>query len=120
MNTDEPARQPIDFAAGLPIFDRNGVQIGVVSPAGVQEQYLMMTEGRLFHHDVGVPVSAIERSDGTGIYLNRTEQEIHDLTLGGWSSLGNVDLDSGTPASGSASATDSAPPNGEDVRKGDS
>jgi hypothetical protein len=99
MNGDN-AEQQSDFPAGMPIYDCNRQKLGVVSEAGRQEQYLIMKEGRLFHRDVAVPVSAIARSDADGIYLNRTREEIHDLTLGGWSSLGDVDLDTGTPASG--------------------
>ncbi len=98
MDTNRSAEQRSDFPEGLPIYDRNGEQLGVVSTAGVQDQYLVMKEGHLLHHDVSVPVSAIERSDTNGVYLNRTKQEIRDLTLGGWSSLGNVDLDTGEPA----------------------
>jgi hypothetical protein len=101
-----------DFPAGLPIYDRDGEELGVVSTAGRQEQYLMMKEGRFFHRDVSVPISAIARSDASGVYLNRTGQEIRDLTLGGWSSLGDVDLDTGTPASGKpADSGADLPPN---------
>jgi hypothetical protein len=95
-------QQNDDFPAGTPIYDCNGEELGVVSSAGRQEQYLIMKEGRLFHRDVAVPASAIARGDAGGVYLNRTREEIHDLTLGGWSSLGNVDLDTGKPASGPA------------------
>jgi hypothetical protein len=104
MNTNDPAHQPLDFPEGLPIFDSSGEQLGVVSEYGVQEQYLMMREGHLFHRTVSVPISAIERADTKGVYLNRTQQEIHDLTLGGWSSLGDVDLNTGVPASGETSS----------------
>ena len=83
MTTNDPAHQPLDFTAGLPIYDCNGEKLGVVSADGVQEPYLMMTEGRLVHHAVAVPISAIERSDAQSVYLNRTKQEIHDLTVGG-------------------------------------
>ena len=104
MHADDnaSAHQPPDVSAGVPIYDRNGEQLGVVSADGVQEPYLMMTEGHLLHREVAVPISAIERSDAQGVYLNQTKQEIHDLTLGGWSSLGDVDLDTGMPAAGPA------------------
>jgi hypothetical protein len=104
MTTNGPAQQPLDFTAGLPVYDCNGEQLGVVSADGVQEQYLVMTKGHLFHRDVNVPVSAIARSDDQGVYLSRTKQEIEDLTLGGWSSLGEVDLDTGESTSGSSPA----------------
>jgi hypothetical protein len=101
MNTNDSAhQQPLDFPEGLPIYDRDEEQLGVVSEFGVQEQYLVMREGHLFHRTVSIPISAIERADAKGVYLNRTRQEIHDLTLGGWSSLGDVDLNTGTPAGG--------------------
>jgi hypothetical protein len=118
MNADDHAQQPqnqaSDFPAGLPIYDCNGEQLGVVSADGVLEQDLMMTKGRLIHHEVAVPVSAIARSDAHGVYLNRTKREIDDLTLGDWSSLGDVDLntgepDTGWPASDPTSAPDQSP-----------
>jgi hypothetical protein len=119
MNANYPEQQPTDFPQGLPIYDRNGEKLGVVSADGVQENYLIMTEGRLFHHDVSVPISAIERSDSQAVYLNRTQQEIHDLTLGGWSSLGDVDLDTGVPASTIKETPTEAFQDGEDVVNAD-
>jgi hypothetical protein len=107
-------QQRDDFPAGMPIYDCHGEELGVVSTAGLQEQYLIMTEGRLFHRDVPVPASAIARSDASGIYLNRTREEIHDLTLGGWSSLGDVDLNTGMPAGGGPAGADSAAGTGPD------
>jgi len=104
MNTDDSAGQPLDFPGGLPIYDSSGEQLGVVSEYGVQEQYLMMREGHLVHRTVSVPISAIERADTNGVYLNRTRQEISDLTMVGWSSLGDVDLNTGEPASGATSS----------------
>jgi hypothetical protein len=113
MHTDDRAQQPPrqsgEFPAGLPIYDCNGEQLGVVSTDGVLEADLMMTEGHLLHHDVAVPVSAIARRDAHGVYLSRTKREIADLNLGGWSSLGDVDLNTGEPASGPANAPDKAP-----------
>jgi hypothetical protein len=118
MNADNHAQQPpkksSDFPAGLPIYDCNGEQLGVVSADGVLEQDLMMTKGRLVRREVAVPVSAIARSDAHGVYLSRTKREIDDLTLGDWSSLGDVDLntgepDTGWPASGPASTPDQSP-----------
>jgi hypothetical protein len=113
MSTNDSTQQPLDFPRGLPIYDNSGEQLGVVSEYGVQEQYLMMQEGHLLHRTVAVPISAIERADTKGVYLNRTRQEIHDLTLGGWSSLGDVDLDTGIPASGETSSP--APPLGQET-----
>ncbi len=104
MNTNDSAHLSPDFPEGMPIYDKNGEHLGEVSTDGVLENSLMMTKGRLFKHDVAIPVSAVERSDADGVYLNRTQQEIHDLTLGGWSSLGDVDLDSGESASGKVGA----------------
>jgi hypothetical protein len=96
MNGPETAAH--DFPEGLPIYDCNEKKLGTVSAFGVQSSYLVMRTGRFFHRDVSVPVSAIQRSDAQGVYLNRTREEIHDLTLGGWSSLGNVDLNTGVGA----------------------
>jgi len=110
MSTNDSAhQQPLDFPEGLPIYDRCEEQLGVVSEYGVQEQYLMMREGHLLHRTVSVPISAIERADAKGVYLNRTRREIEDLTLGGWSSLGDVDLDTGIPASGETTSSPTPP-----------
>ena len=117
MTTNNPANQPLDFPAGLPVYDRNGEQLGVVSASGVQGQYLVMTEGRLVQRDVNVPISAIARRDPQGVYLNRTKQEIENLTLGGWSSLGDVDLDTGEPASGATKAPGGSAEQGADGEK---
>ena len=93
-----PATEVRDFPEGLPIYDSQDKELGTVSALGVQSTYLLMRTGRFLHHNVSIPLSAIQRSDGQGIYLNRTRQEIHNLTLGGWSSLGNVDLNTGVRA----------------------
>jgi hypothetical protein len=98
MTGNKPVAEARDFPQGIPIYDSNGDKLGTVSAYGVQSGYLVMRKGLLFHHDVSLPVSAIDRSDAHGVYLNRTRQDIHDLTLGGWSSLGNVDLNTGVAA----------------------
>jgi hypothetical protein len=95
---NSPATEARDFPEGLPIYDCHERKLGTVSALGVQSSYLVMHTGRFFHHDVSIPVSAIQRSDEQGVYLNRTRQEIQNLTLGGWSSLGNVDLNTGVGA----------------------
>jgi Uncharacterized protein conserved in bacteria (DUF2171) len=95
---NDPAPPARDFPEGLSIYDSQDKELGTVSALGVQSRYLLMRTGRFFHHDVSIPLSAIQRSDGQGVYLNRTRQEIHNLTLGGWSSLGNVDLNTGARA----------------------
>jgi hypothetical protein len=77
-----PATEALDFPEGLPIYDCNEKKLGTVSAFGVQSSYLVMRTGRFFHHDVSIPVSAIQRSDAQGVYLNRTRQEVYDLTQG--------------------------------------
>jgi hypothetical protein len=98
MTMNEPVPPVRDFPERLPIYDNHDKELGTVSALGVQSNYLVMRTGRFFHHNVSIPVSAIARTDGQGVYLNRTRQEIHNLTLGGWSSLGNVDLNTGVRA----------------------
>jgi hypothetical protein len=93
----------------MPIYALGGKKLGLVGKGGVLGMYLIMEEGRFFRHDVSVPVSAIDRADARGVYLNRTKREIRDLTLGGWSSLGNFDLNTGRPAE-SVPNLDDAPP----------
>ena len=97
------------FACGTPIYALGGEKLGLVGKDGVLGMYLIMQEGRFFRRDVSVPVSAIDRMDAHGVYLNRTRSEIRDLTLGGWSSLGNSDLNTGKPTD-SISDLDEAPP----------
>jgi hypothetical protein len=96
--TNDSVAEAHDFPEGLPIYDCHKEKLGTVSAFGVQSTYLVMHTGRIFHHDVSIPLSAIQRSDGQGVYLNRTRQEIRNLTLGGWSSLGNIDLNTGVGA----------------------
>ncbi|MGH2517883.1 MAG: hypothetical protein ACRDHP_19730 [Ktedonobacterales bacterium] len=98
MNGNNRPAEIRDIPQGTPIYDSSGEKLGTVGANGVQSGYLIMHKGTLFHHDVSLPVSAIGRLDAQGVYLNRTRQEIHDLTLGGWSSLGNVDLNTGIAA----------------------
>jgi hypothetical protein len=118
MDASEDTSRTI--ASGTPIFAVGGEKLGRVSTDGVLGGYLIMQVGSFFHHDVSVPVSAIQQSTVHGVYLNRTREEIHNLTLGGWSSLGNVDLNTGMPANSVADrddapaaptrAADAAPP----------
>jgi hypothetical protein len=95
---NDPAAEARDFPRGLPIYDNQGKQLGTVSSLGVQGSYLVMSKRALFRNDVSLPLSAIQSSDAQGVYLNRTREEIHNLTLGGWSSLGNVDINTGVHA----------------------
>ena len=107
---NDPASEVRDFPKGLPIYDSQDKKLGTVSALGVQSTYLLMRIGRFVHHNVSIPLSAIQRSDGQGIHLNRTQQEIHNLTLGGWSSLGNVDLNTGVRAGDDLDASPTPPP----------
>jgi hypothetical protein len=95
---NDPAAKARDFPRGLPIYDNQGKQVGTVSSLGVRGSYLVISKIALFRSDVSIPLSAIQSSDAHGVYLNRTREEIHDLTLGGWSSLGNVDINTGVHA----------------------
>jgi hypothetical protein len=84
MMMNNPAAEAQDFPAGLPIYDSHGEQLGTVGSLGVQNNYLVMHKRTIFQNDVSIPLSAIQRSDAQGVYLNRTRQEVHDLTLNGW------------------------------------
>lgn len=57
------------FAAGTPVYNATGNKIGAVSAPGVKGNYLLVQKGRIFHKTVYVPLDAIRRSDGRGIYL---------------------------------------------------
>ena len=72
-----------NFPQGLPIYDSQGKKLGTVSSLGVQSDYLVMSKMALFRNDVSIPLSTIQRSDVRGVYLNITQQEVYDLTLGG-------------------------------------
>jgi hypothetical protein len=81
MTTNDSAAR--NFSRGLPIYDRQGKQLGTVSSLGVQGNYLVMSKRALFRNDVSLPLSTVQSSDAQGIYLNMTRQEVYDLTLGG-------------------------------------
>jgi hypothetical protein len=81
MTTNDPAAR--NFPRGLPIYDRQGNQLGTVSSLGVQGSYLVMSKRALFRNDVSLPLSTVQSSDAQGVYLNMTRQEVYDLTLGG-------------------------------------
>jgi hypothetical protein len=104
MTTNDPAAAR-NFPRGLPIYDRQGNQLGTVSSLGVHGNYLVMSKRALFRNDVSIPLSTIQSSDAQGVYLNRTREEIHNLTLGGWSSLGNVDINTGVHAGDGINST---------------
>ena len=80
---NDPAAAARNFPQGLPIYDSQGKQLGTVSSLGVQSNYLVMSKRALFRNDVSIPLSTIQRSDARGVYLNITQQEVYDLTLGG-------------------------------------
>lgn len=81
----------------------------LVGKDGVVGMHLIMRAGRFFRRDVSVPVSAIDRADAHGVYLNRTRAEIRDLTRGGRSSLGSIDLNTRKPADSEAKPADTPP-----------
>jgi hypothetical protein len=65
------------FTPGTPIFDADGVQVGVVSPYHTQGAELLMRKGRFwFATDVVIPLDAIAAVDAQGIRLRFRKAEV--------------------------------------------
>lgn len=86
------------ISPGMPIYDVAGEKVGKVSEYGVQEPHLIMHKGRIFSRDVNIPLHDVQRVDATGVHLDLTRKEVHGLGMGGWTELGDVDLNTGVPA----------------------
>ena len=64
-------------SVGTNVYSQDGAKIGDVSEVG--DDYLLVQKGWLFVTDRYVPMSAIERSDADGIYLNVTESRLDSM-----------------------------------------
>jgi uncharacterized protein (TIGR02271 family) len=80
------------FVEGTAVFDAAGEKVGTVSDQSTQGSYLVVQKGWLFHKDVYVPLSAIQRNDADGVYLNLYKDDLSDQqyeyppdTVGGYS-----------------------------------
>ncbi len=73
-SAQRPAIQRI--AEGTTVFDAGGEKIGTVSEHNMPGGYLDVRKGWLFPKDIYVPVTAIRRTDTTGIYLRVGTDEL--------------------------------------------
>lgn len=105
---------------GMAIIDVYGHRVGHVSDEGVQGQYVVMHKGLIWSRDVFIPLGTVRAVDEEGIHLALTRKEVEDLAsanppgaeeatyveheTGGWSGLGEVDLDTGVRAGDKNSA----------------
>lgn len=63
---------------GTTIYDTSGDKVGTLNQYDAQGNYLVAQKGLLFPHDIYIPLSAVERSDADGIYLNLTREDLRD------------------------------------------
>ncbi len=108
-NREVSAEEKERISPGMPIYAAAGDEVGTVSEYGVQEPHLIMHKGRIFHKDVYIPLRDVQRVEATGVYLSLTREQVHDLDLGGWSTLGDVDLNTGIPADADLGASATFP-----------
>lgn len=69
------------LAEGTSVYDVNGAKVGTISESGVQGDNLVLQKGVIFPHDYYVPVRAVLRADGDGIYLNVTKDDVINQTF---------------------------------------
>ncbi|MFI5273317.1 MAG: hypothetical protein ACHQ4H_09840 [Ktedonobacterales bacterium] len=64
-----------DFADGMPVYDESGTRVGTLNLRETADYLVIEQEGggTLF-----VPLSAVGRSDASGIYLNLTADVLRD------------------------------------------
>ncbi len=61
---------------GTPIYDATGSKVATVSEHSAQGGYLLAHKGLFFPKDVYIPMSAIERADADGVYLNLSQDQL--------------------------------------------
>lgn len=64
------------FSEDTPVYDVNGEQVGTVSKDSLVENRLILHKGLVFHQDIQVPLSAVQRSDAKGIHLSVSRDEL--------------------------------------------
>lgn len=69
------------FFEGAAIYDAGGDKVGTVSEHGVQDGNLVIHHG-MFRQDVYVPLSAIQRNDADGVYLNMYKDDLLNQDMG--------------------------------------
>jgi hypothetical protein len=68
----------LSFNADTPVYDANGQRIGAVSLASPGDYLVIHHDGAAPDDALYVPLSAIGRSDASGIYLDLTAADLAD------------------------------------------
>jgi hypothetical protein len=66
---------------GAQIYDITGVKVGSVSSVNLSNEYITLEKGVLSTRDFYVPLSAVERTEPEGVYLNVDKDQMAYL---GW------------------------------------
>jgi hypothetical protein len=66
------------FDADTPVYDANGQRVGAVSLTSPGDYLVIQPDGTAPDDVLYVPLSAIGRSDATGIYLDLTAADLTD------------------------------------------
>ena len=69
-------QQRWSFRSPTPVFDANGEQLGVLS-LGSPGDYLVV-QCDVGDADLFIPLSAVNRSDSSGVYLSLTRADLRD------------------------------------------
>jgi uncharacterized protein (TIGR02271 family) len=75
-NRKGPADTANSPAVGKTVYDANRAKVGAISAYNAQSGYFVAEKGMFLPHDVYIPVGAIARSDGMGVYLNLTNEQL--------------------------------------------
>jgi hypothetical protein len=75
---------------GAPIYDRAGEHVGEVSAVNAANDYVTLEKGIFFARDFYVPLSAVERIEPDGVYLNVDKDQMAYL---GWDAKPDDSLD---------------------------
>jgi hypothetical protein len=75
---------------GAPIYDSSGEHVGEVSAVNAANDYFTLEKGIFFPRDFYVPLSAVERIEPDGVYLNVNKDQMAYL---GWDAKPDDSLD---------------------------
>jgi uncharacterized protein (TIGR02271 family) len=101
-----------EIPLGTIVYDVAGDKIGTVSENNVQDAYLVVEKGWLFHKDFYVPLSAIGRADAGGVYLLFSTSHLEDAQFDSPPAAGATPY--AAPVAGSSSRT--VVDSGDDIR----
>jgi uncharacterized protein (TIGR02271 family) len=101
QGTTNAANSP---AVGKTVYDANRAKVGMISAYNAQSGYFVAEKGMFFQHDLYIPLASVARSDGSGVYLNLTNEQLKADGYKAPPALGSVASESATNVS-SADAT---------------